>query len=189
MKHVCCGKRFLASAGLLSLGIAMTACTQDTAEQPGTDLSASPTASVMTSTEPSTTSAPSSPASPAESSAAATSSATNQASGGATSTVNSGNSGELILAIKAGTLPPDASCHAFASKSGVTTGGGELAGAAIDLGSVSPAGASHLNLLPGSYEVQVNCAFGDEKWTSANEPVSVVRGESAELPIELSESN
>lgn len=191
MKPVCCGKRFLASAGLLSLGIAMAACTQGSPQpgESGKDVSGSPPASAPTSTEANTTSTPSRSASPAESSTPAAPSETQQASTGATATANSGNSGELVLAITAESLPSEASCHVFASKSGVTTGGGALAGATLDLGSIPPAGESRLRLLPGSYEIQVNCVFGDQKWTAANEPVSVVRGESAGLSIELSESS
>ena len=94
------------------------------------------------------------------------------------------NHGEIVISIQGGSLPAESRCEGFASSDDeVNSGGGGLGGATQKLGSIAVSEPTKVSLLPGTYQIGINCLLDSVKWAATSAPTQVVRGKSIELRL------
>ncbi|WP_146112519.1 hypothetical protein [Arthrobacter sp. MYb224] len=192
MEYFRLGEKILAAVGMLALCISTASCTTGPTSddgEPNAQYSVSPSTANTTSTDPTpetsrpVATATDQPNLTPKASATPTSSTTEPG------TITGSNQGEIFIDIQASPMPPDVRCEGFAYNSdGVNSGGGALVGATLKLGSVSATVPTRVTLLPGNYEISIDCSFDSRRWSGNSEQTSVAGGQSSDLQITLSES-
>lgn len=186
LEHTRSGFALLPALTLLALGL--TACTSDA---PPEHSGPSHPAQSMTSTDTSSPTASSS----LDASAQATSPQATSPTSGQTDTVSpsvsqtgSGNAqhGLISLGIDAPDLPAGSLCQGFAQRTDdVQSGGGGLGGAPSKLEGLQATGATEVSLLPGTYEITVNCSENNKSWAGTTADIRVKRGASIDVLVKL----
>lgn len=87
------------------------------------------------------------------------------------------NHGEIAISLLNDFMPFNARCEGFASSGDeVNTGGGGLGGTTHKLGPIAVSEQTNVSLLPGTYQIGINCSFDAEEWAATSTPTLVVRG-------------